>query len=623
MRATAATLALAACLSAFSASADVVKEVPWHPATASYRTGLFLADLVPPQWDRIRESYAAPLPSASIARPGQGYFDALPDGIGAAVLAAIEAEDAQALYEASTRGLSVMTRQALAEAEAGLADPGLAQRKIREAQAYYRGFESFVMEVDPEGGRRVGAAWLDIVGAAGSAGIMGVGAIAGNAQDFAEARATIETYLLANFEPADFTERDGLTPLPETIVAAKGEVQVAPWLPPGSDLMDQDPFPMLVLNFEERGIDETDLPLVAYGDMLFDSPNIFGEPAKSLGITCSTCHNRSDINQRFFIPGISHQPGAADVRGSFFNPGFNDWRGDSLDIPSLRGTRFTAPYGRDGRFASLNEFNRNVIVNEFGGPEPTPYQLDALLAYMLEFDFLPNARIDNLGRLTAGASEAELRGEALFRKPFPQMDGMACSSCHVPSSNFLDRKAYDIGSKTGSYEGARDGAFDTPTLLGTVYTAPYFHDGSLPTLASVVDWFDTRYKLELGENERADLTAYLEAIGAADEPYQTFEGRNSAFRLAWEELTTFASTYDTLAKSRDAENAILMLETVAGDLALDSTAMVNSAARTRVLEMAGLLDGMRAAVGRDDWDGAGEIWASFKDLQERHDEDMY
>lgn len=245
--------------------------------------------------------------------------------------------------------------------------------------------------------------------------------------------------------------------------------------------------PRLVLNFEERGIDEAELPLIAFGDMLFDSPNIFGEPARSLGITCSTCHNRSDINQSFFIPGISHQPGAVDVRGSFFNPLFNDQRRGSLDIPTLRGLRFTGPYGRDGRFASLSEFTRNVIVSEFGGPEPTPFQLDALVAYMLEFDFLPNARLDGMGRLTDGATAAELRGEELFRRPFAQMEARSCASCHVPSSAFLDRQSHNIGSGSEGYGGAMDGYLDTPTLLGINFTAPYFHDGSQPTLASVVD----------------------------------------------------------------------------------------------------------------------------------------
>jgi cytochrome c peroxidase len=265
--------------------------------------------------------------------------------------------------------------------------------------------------------------------------------------------------------------------------------------------------------------------------------------------------------------------GVIVVGGSFFNPMLNDHRRARLEFPSLRGLRFTGPYGRDGRFASLRVFTRIVIVCEFAGPEPTTFMLDSLVAYLLEFDFLPNAKIDGRGMLTDKASAAARRGEKLFRKPFPQMDGKSCASCHVPSANFLDRQAHDIGSARGSYDGARDGAFDTPTLLGGRFTAPYFNDGSLPTLASVVDWFNTRFRLKLANAERADLTAYLEAIGDADVPYQKFEGRETVFRLAWEELTTFASTFEVLLPKRDAKHADLMLASVAGDLARDASGM--------------------------------------------------
>ena len=90
---------------------------------------------------------------------------------------------------------------------------------------------------------------------------------------------------------------------------------------------------------------------------------------------------------------------------------------------------------------------------------------------------------------------------------------------------------------TRPYDGARAGAFDTPTLLSIAYNAPYFHDGSLPTLASVVDWFDSTKGLGLSEAERADLTAYLETVGAGDEPLRgIFDDRNTPFRLAFDEL---------------------------------------------------------------------------------------
>lgn len=606
-----------------AARADIGVETPWHPAAAAYRSMIFFGDLKPAPWELIGAAYEQPHPAAAISRPAKAFFESLPDGAGAAITKAIADKNRQALFEAATRATAQLMRKTLSEAADTLETPGKAHQKVLEAQTLYRSFSEFVDQADPEAGKRLGLAWLELTSSVGTGGVLGAGAIAPEIEVFAAARKQIEDYIVTNFEPARFTQRKDLTPLPEGIVATRGEIKVTPWLPPGSNFNDQDPLPKLVLNFEEREIKETDLPLVAYGDMLFDSPQIFGERARTLNLACSTCHNRSDVNQTFFIPGISHQKGAIDTRGSFFNPMFNDRKRGSLDIPSLRGIRFTGPYGRDGREGSLREFTRNVIVNEFGGSEPTPFMLDALVAYMLEFDFLPNDKLYKSGGLTEKASASARRGEKLFRKPFPQMDGKACATCHVPSANFIDRRAHDIGSAKPGYEGSRDGAFDTPTLLGAKFTAPYFHDGSQPTLASVVGWFNDRYKLKLGKSELADLTAYLEAVGDANEPYQKFEGRESKFRLDWEELTTFATTFDALLAGRDAKHAVLMLETVSLDLAADASGAVNPAAKPKAIELANILAEMRKAIDGGDWAASETGWTRFKELKAKYDKEMY
>ena len=361
--------------------------------------------------------------------------------------------------------------------------------------------------------------------------------------------------------------------------------------------------PRLILNFETRGVDERDFFLAAFGDMLFDSPEIFGQPARILGLACATCHNRGDINRRFFIPGISHQPGAADVDGAFFNARFNDHRADSIDTPSLRGIRFTAPYGRDGRFASLRTFTRNVIVNEFGGPEPTPLMLDALITYMNEFDFLPVPELRPDGRLVPTASAAALRGEVLFNRPFAGLGGRACAACHIPSAQFVDRRAHNIGS---------GGVFDTPTLRGAAFSAPYFHDGALATLDDVVAWFDKRFALDLDAVERADLSTYLKVVGGGHEPYQAFDAKFTRFRLDFEELMTFASTLDTLIPVRDAYHASLVTRSVARDLATDAGTMSNRAALPDIYRLADALSGVGAAIEAARWDEAWRLWQGAK-----------
>jgi len=101
---------------------------------------------------------------------------------------------------------------------------------------------------------------------------------------------------------------------------------------------------------------------------------------------------------------------------------------------------------------------------------------------MTEFDFLPNALLGSDGQLTDAASDTARRGEVIFNRTYKGLGNRSCASCHVPDGNFLDRQAHNIGSVEQPYQGARTGALDTPTLLGIAHTAPYFHDGSLPTL---------------------------------------------------------------------------------------------------------------------------------------------
>ena len=605
-------VALAGALLSFGPSlATPAKEAPWLPDAAAYRLTLFLGNLEPIPWDQVGAAWSEPYHNSEFSIGALEWLGANSDLSAEPVLDAIARRDRQALFEAVTQTIVRRIEEELDHTVAA-GDPATAQQAVQTARELYRAFADGVAAADPVAARQIGRAWLELTNSTGSAGVLGAGATPADRDTMIAARTTISSYLGENYTPKDFAQRRTLTPLPETAILSGRSIDMPPSLPPGADIFDQDPLPLLVLNFEEQGIDETDLPLIAYGDMLFDSAQIFGDPARDLGIACSTCHNRSDINQRFFIPGASHQPGAIDVDGAFFNPIFNDRRADPIDIPSLRGLRFTGPYGRDGRFASLRDFTRNVIVNEFGGAEPTPFMLDALVAYMQEFDFLPNAMLTADGRLTEAAPAEAVRGEAIFNRPFEGLGGRSCASCHAPGANFLDRQAHDIGSVAPAYSGSRAGALDTPTLLGTAYTAPYFHDGSLPTLASVVDWFDATKSLGLTENDRADLTAYLETVGAADEPYEAFDTESTPFRLAFAELTTFASTLDTLLPRQDAEHILLLVDTVATDLSADASTMSNLSARPEVYALAERLNQVGAAVRELDWDTAAASWSSFK-----------
>jgi len=382
-------------------------------------------------------------------------------------------------------------------------------------------------------------------------------------------------------------------------------------LPPGHDINKQLPRPRQVLNMAERGVDEGDTALIALGDMAFDSSFVFGEPARSMAISCNTCHNKSITNPLFFIPGLSSRNGGLDVSSSFFAPHANNGIFDPLDIPDLRGIRFTAPYGRNGRFASLREFTRNVIVNEFNGPEPEPLLLDGMIAYMLEFDFLPNPLLEPDGSLSDAAPAAAKRGEELFLRPLAAMGGRSCATCHIPSDHFLDRRRHDIGSVAGASDDSRDRALDTPTLLSSLSSGPYFHDGSQSSLEDVVRWFDGQYDLGLEETEIRDLTAYLEAVGSGVDAY---EDTMYTLEAELEEFSFFLSTVELLEARGLNELLDMTFRTVALELRAHKWDVQDKSYLPLLEERASLIDAATEANAAGNAELMRQKVASYRDL---------
>jgi cytochrome c peroxidase len=321
-------------------------------------------------------------------------------------------------------------------------------------------------------------------------------------------------------------------------------------LPAGSELNEDAVYvPHEVLHSEYLG--HSTSYEVALGDLAFNSPKILGDVARRAGVSCATCHVNGASNAKLFVPGLSTRPGTFDTTGSLFNPKADNYVFDPVRIPSLRGARYLAPYGHDGRTASLRDFVRNVIVGEFAGPEPSPALLDAIVAYVQEIDFLPNLKLGARGRLNDTVNEAERRGEALFAKPFRRDPNLSCAGCHPPAGGFVDHLQHDVGS---------DGLHKTPTLLNANFNAPYFHDGRYDSFDQVVDHFDGVYELGLSAQDRGDLVAYLRAVGDARQP---FDSDGVAARFT--DIRSFSRVLTQAIAARDRDAIGLAVDTLGGE----------------------------------------------------------
>jgi cytochrome c peroxidase len=353
--------------------------------------------------------------------------------------------------------------------------------------------------------------------------------------------------------------------------------------------------------------------LVNLGDIAFSSPAILGGVARQAGISCSTCHINGASNPKFYIPGLSTRPGNFITTNALFNAAANNRLLDPVTIPSLRGARYLAPYGHDGRIASLRDFIHNVIVNEFAGPEPSPAILDAMVIYIQDIDFLANPLLAPGGRLRAQASDAARRGEVLFAKPFPNDPSLSCAGCHVPSAAFVDHLQHDVGS---------GGLYKTPTLLNADFNAPYFHDGRYASYDQVVAHFDRIFQLGLTAEDRADLVAYLTAVGDGQTPTE----RDGVIpRL--KEIMDFASVLGTAIPAGDTAVIALAVDTVGGELRELTEAFPNwkdtavsggngerNLARTALKDVVLCLRRLDLAAGAGRFDDAAAEYTNFRKL---------
>jgi hypothetical protein len=210
----------------------------------------------------------------------------------------------------------------------------------------------------------------------------------------------------------------------------------------------------------------------AFGQRPSEGPNVSGE-----FLSCATCHSGQG-----FSDGRTHIVGPVREREI-----------GHRQTPGLFGVANTAPFGWDGRNPALQDQARGAIVSPLemhSSREPTKRELDALAEFqksIVEPAAIPGKEFDPV---------MAKRGEVLFRTPRPVIDPsgefasgqkIACATCHA-GPFFTDGKAHRIALPTFFFgdplldpgQIGSDGniqGFNTPSLLGARFTAPFFHDG--------------------------------------------------------------------------------------------------------------------------------------------------
>jgi cytochrome c peroxidase len=268
------------------------------------------------------------------------------------------------------------------------------------------------------------------------------------------------------------------------------------------------------------------------GRMLFFDPILSGSGSRS----CATCHN----------PGLSWADGQPRAVGLTQEP-------LTLRCPTLLGVAWVPKPGWTGRFRDVESVAMTPITSPQMMNLPESLLIERLSAnpgYVAAFNNASHqAQIDRrqIEQALATFERSILPTRSQFdrwldgdrtainksaERGFDLFNGKAnCAACHNGWA-FTDSSFHDIGSAQNDDVGRGKlfpnslklrYAFKTPTLRDVGRRAPYMHDGSVPTLAAVIDLYDRGgidrpsraaeiHPLRLTNVEKADLVAFLETL---------------------------------------------------------------------------------------------------------------
>ncbi|KPF67320.1 hypothetical protein IP88_12405 [alpha proteobacterium AAP81b] len=267
---------------------------------------------------------------------------------------------------------------------------------------------------------------------------------------------------------------------------------------------------------------------VALGRALFHDTRLSGDGS----LSCASCH-QPELgfgDGRATGVGIGgtklkrHTPGLWNV--GFAPALFVDGRAATLEEQALMPVANPDEMGADpakvaARLAADPAMRARFAAAFPGGPAVTPATMARAIAAYERTMVSGAAPFDRWAAGSAGSmAPAAVRGYALFA-------GRAgCARCHNGWA-LSDGKYHDVGLPDtdpgrGAITGRRrdDHAFRTPSLREIGRAPPYMHDGSLPSLAAVVDHYadgvvarrGAPARVALTAAERRDLVAFLEAL---------------------------------------------------------------------------------------------------------------
>ncbi|WP_434362314.1 NPCBM/NEW2 domain-containing protein [Parasalinivibrio latis] len=238
-------------------------------------------------------------------------------------------------------------------------------------------------------------------------------------------------------------------------------------------------------------------------------------------LSCASCHADGDSDGRvwdFTDRGEGLRNTLSLLGRSGTGNGNVHWTANFDEIQDFEND---IRHGFGGRGFLPDQIFENT-ENPLGSPKSgLSSELDNLALYVSSLSEYPGSykrRQD--GSLGAYAR----RGKALF-------ESKGCNSCHSGPA-FTDMKRHDVGtiqpsSGLGIGQSLSGKGFKTPTLIGLMDSAPYFHNGQAATLNAVLQTGGVHYISDSAE--RLDVESYLQQIEYEGNPLPESTGSEFIF----------------------------------------------------------------------------------------------
>ena len=222
-------------------------------------------------------------------------------------------------------------------------------------------------------------------------------------------------------------------------------------------------------------------------------------------VSCATCHEpaRAFADNRTLAVGVRGRVGKrhspALINRGFGRAHFWDGRADTLEaqvlLPISDPNEMDLPIDEALKRLGDDKSYRTAFETVFARPLSADDLARALATYVRSIRSGESPYDRFVAGDTSALTEEQQRGREVFTRS-------ACGMCHREPL-FTDERFWNTGvawnpetgySDDGRYDVSkveRDrGSFKTPTLREVARTAPYMHDGSLATLADVVEFYD-------------------------------------------------------------------------------------------------------------------------------------